>query len=61
VNRRIGDPRSRFEPAALARALRGLGFSEAEVADAAALRARYLAGRTDGLGLDHAHVMRARV
>jgi methyltransferase (TIGR00027 family) len=48
----LGEPlRSAFDPAALAGEVRALGFARAEVEDAAALNARTLAGRADGLRL----------
>jgi methyltransferase (TIGR00027 family) len=58
----IGEPlRSAFVPAELAQTLRELGFSDVEDLDAAAMNARYFAGRTDGLAMrGYAHVLRAR-
>jgi methyltransferase (TIGR00027 family) len=45
-----GEPwRTTFEPDALARRLRGLGFTTIEDASPDALNAQYLGGRTDGL------------
>lgn len=47
-----GEPfRSAFEPAALAAAVRRLGFSEVQDLAAEALEARYFQGRADGLRL----------
>jgi methyltransferase (TIGR00027 family) len=58
----IGEPlKSAFAPEALAGDLRALGFSDVEVLDGAALQARYLAGRRDGLAVRRGQVMRARV
>ena len=39
----------RFDPVALAREMKGLGFTAADTLDSAAVNARYFAGRTDGL------------
>lgn len=58
-----GEPfRSFFTPDELNREILALGFSRAEDFDAAALNARYFAGRSDGLALKGAgHLMRAEV
>lgn len=53
-----GEPlRSEFEPATLLAEVRALGFSEVAVEDAAALHARYLDGRADGLRLSGGHLL----
>jgi len=59
----LGEPlRSFFIPGELERDLRALGFSQIEDFDAAALNARYFAGRSDDLGLrGNGHLMRATV
>jgi len=58
-----GEPfRSFLEPAALARDLHALGFSQVEDFNATVLNPRYFAGRSDGLKLrGRAHVVKARV
>jgi methyltransferase (TIGR00027 family) len=58
-----GEPfKSFFLPDGLTRDILALGFSKAEDFDAAALNARYFAGRSDGLALKGAgHLMRAEV
>ncbi len=59
----IGEPlRSHFEPEALARAIRGLGYGFIEDLGAEALNARYFRDRTDGLKVTGGgHMMHARV
>jgi methyltransferase (TIGR00027 family) len=58
-----GEPfRSMFEPPALIRELKALGFSFVEDLDSAALNARYFRDRPDGLLLrGRGHLMHARV
>lgn len=58
----LGEPvRSDFVPEELARDIRTLGFSKAEVIDRAALSVRYFQNRSDGLVLRHGHMMHARL
>jgi len=59
----MGEPfRSLFETDVLVRDVKALGFSFVEALDAAALNARYFAGRKDGLSLrGRGHLMHARV
>lgn len=59
----LGEPfKGFFELEQLASAARALGYSHVEDFGAAALNARYFAGRADGLHLrGRAHLMRARV
>jgi methyltransferase (TIGR00027 family) len=58
-----GEPfRSSFEPDALVRDVKGVGFAFVEDLDAATLNARYFRGRTDGLSLrGRGHLLHARV
>ena len=61
---RIGEPWiSAFEPAPLARDLKGLGFVEVEDFGAGEANARYFAGRSDGFRVMGAsgHILQARV
>jgi methyltransferase (TIGR00027 family) len=58
----LGEPlRSELDPDALTDQLRGLGFSRVEIADHAALAARYFTDRRDGLRLRGGHIARAWV
>ena len=59
----IGEPwRSFFDPQELDQALRRSGFAEVKDWDAAALNARYFAGRADGLEVGPtAHLIEARI
>jgi len=58
---RAGEPfRTALEPAEVEGLLRQSGLEPVELADAAALNARYLAGRADGLALRGGHLARAR-
>lgn len=56
-----GEPlRSVFAPEDLCAQMRALGFSRAEVVDAAVLNRRYFLGRRNGLQLRGGHLMHAR-